>query len=54
MRKYEVLRLGLQYPVLLAREGKLVHMKLLAYLEIAALEFSKANKMFDKRYQGDS
>ena len=40
MRNYGVLRLGLQYPVILAREGKLVYINILAYLEIAALEFS--------------
>jgi hypothetical protein len=43
MRNYGVLRLGLQYPVMLAREGKLVHMNI-AYLEIAALEFSQGLK----------
>jgi hypothetical protein len=45
--KLRRLRLGLQYPVMLSREGKLVHMNILAYLEIAALEISRGLKQVD-------
>jgi hypothetical protein len=45
--KLRKLRLGLQYPVMLSREGKLVHMNILAYLEIAALEISRGLKQID-------